>query len=278
MERTVWSQRGLRKHPYALRARCAAVLTCGHRCGRPFIRTDMRDQQWYCGDHDLLLPKRQPTLLELPGEIRNEIYKHAFPPFLGLLPRDKESSMGLLEVNRQVYEEVKSLMYSTTPLRLIYEDDLSIDKHSFHWGGQYCHTSELEWSRNQSTLLQLFGRTIFKYINDIEIFVDMEDIEDAERSILLDFVDALRFKRKKPLRLLTINLFNVGSLTDKQEKVEFVRFLEVFREVPGFKDICFELQYPHQLGEDGKQILQRALEMRDSLLPERKRKFEQFQE
>ncbi|KAF2690346.1 hypothetical protein K458DRAFT_399680 [Lentithecium fluviatile CBS 122367] len=240
----------------------------------------MRDQRWYCGDHDLLLPKRRSKLLELPGEIRNKIYKYAFPPFLGLLPRDKESSIGLLQVNKQIYKEVKSLMYSTKPLRLKYdEEDLSIDEHSLDWGGQYYYKPGFAWEWIVSALLRLFNRKIFHYVNDIEIFVDIQTHTKAQRSILLDFVDALRTKRRTPLRCLTMKLFSVGSLTDKKEKVEFVRFLEAFREVQGFKDIRFELQYPHQLAEeDGKRMLQRAHRMRDSLLPERKRKFEQFQE
>jgi len=86
-ERIAWSQRGVRKHPHSLQARCAVILICENRRGWPFVRTDARDQQWYCGGHDLLLPKQQSKLLELPEELRNGIYKHAFPSFLELSPR-----------------------------------------------------------------------------------------------------------------------------------------------------------------------------------------------
>lgn len=129
-ERKAWLRRGLRKHSN-LRARCAAILQCGHRCGRPFLRTSTRDQQWTCcGAHGEYLPKRQPILLKLPGELRNEIYKHAFPPFLGLFPQDERSrsSIGLLGVNKQIHKEVISLMYRNQPLRLRYDrDGLNLD-------------------------------------------------------------------------------------------------------------------------------------------------------
>lgn len=280
-ERRAWSQRGVRKHPHSLRARCAAMLICGHRCGRPFVRTDARDQQWYCGDHDLLLPKRQAKLLELPGEIRNEIYKYAFPPFLGLFPRRglEESSIGLLAVNKQVYKEVISLMYGTKPLRLKYEeDDLSIDGNFYDWDGQNPYVGRyVGWSCNISVLLRLLGGNAFQYVNDIEIYVDLEDSEDAERSILLDFVHALCTKRRTQLRRFTIK-FTVATLTGEEEEAEFFRFLQALREVPEFKDVRFELKDPRPLkGEDGQQLLQRACAMRDSLLLGRKRKFEQFQ-
>ncbi|KAF2174601.1 hypothetical protein K469DRAFT_687142 [Zopfia rhizophila CBS 207.26] len=281
-ERMAWSQRGIRKHPHSLRARCAAMLICGHRCGRPYVRTDTRDQQWYCGDHNLLLPKRRPKLLELPGEIRNEIYKYAFPPFLGLIPRHEleGSSIGLLAVNKQVHKEVISLMYGTKPLRLKYEeDDLSIDDNFYHWDGQDHYVGRyLGWYWNLSVLLRLLGRKTFQHVNDIEIYVDLEDSEDAERSILLDFVHALCTKRRTQPRRFTIK-FTVATLIGEKEEVEFFRFLQALREVPEFKDVRFELEDPHQLkGEDGKQLLQRACAMRDSLLLGQKRKFEQFQE
>ncbi|KAH8726658.1 hypothetical protein GQ44DRAFT_825647 [Phaeosphaeriaceae sp. PMI808] len=281
-ERTAWSQRGLRKHSHSLQARCAAMLICGYRCGRPFVRTDTRDQQWYCGNHDLLLPKRQSKLLKLPGEIRNEIYQYAFPPFLGLFPRHRleGSSIGLLAVNKQVYKEVSSLMYGTKPLRLKYdEDDLIIDDKFYHWDNQDyyvgCYTG---WYWKFSVLLQLLSRKIFQHINDIEIYVDLEDSEDAERSILLDFVHALRAKRRKQLRHFIIK-FTVATLTGEKEEVEFFRFLQAFKEVPEFKDVRFELKDLHQLkGENGQRLLQRACAIRDGLLLGRKRKFEQFQE
>ncbi|KAF2258057.1 hypothetical protein CC78DRAFT_549437 [Lojkania enalia] len=154
-----------------------------------------RGQQWYCGDHDLLQPKRQSKLLELPGEIRNEIYMYAFPLFLGLLPQYEfeGSSIGLLAVNKQVHKDVISLMYGTKPLRLKYEeDDLSIDEYSYHWDGQDHYVGRyLGWCWNLSVLLQFLGRKTFQHVNDIKIYVDIEDSEDAERSILLDFVHAL---------------------------------------------------------------------------------------
>jgi hypothetical protein len=68
-ERTSWSQRGLRKHPCHLEARCAAMLICRRRCGRPVFRTDTRDQRWFCSDHDPFQPRRQSKLLGLLGEI-----------------------------------------------------------------------------------------------------------------------------------------------------------------------------------------------------------------
>jgi len=107
-ERIAWSQRGVRKHPHSLQARCAVILICENRRGWPFVRTDARDQQWYCGGHDLLLPKQQSKLLELPEELRNGIYKHAFPSFLELSPRrgHKGSSIGLLTANNRFIKKL----------------------------------------------------------------------------------------------------------------------------------------------------------------------------
>ena len=72
--------------------------------------------------------------------------------------------------------------------------------------------------------------------------MDIQNLENAERSILLDFVDALRTKRRTQPRRLTMKLFTVGTLTGEKEEVEFFRFLQAFREVPEFKDVRFELE------------------------------------
>lgn len=81
-------------------------------------------------------------------------------------------------------------MYGTSPLRLKYEeDDLSIDNRSFDWGSQY-YRRILGRRLNASALLRLLGGNEFRYVKNIEIFVGIEDPEDAERSILLDFVNA----------------------------------------------------------------------------------------
>jgi hypothetical protein len=229
-ERTSWPQHCLRRHFCHFKA----------RSGRPFVRTDTRAQRWFCSDHDLLQPRRQSKLLELPGEIRNEIYKYAFRPFSGLIPPHEESSMSLLGVNKQVHKEVVSLMYGTKPLRLIYdEDDLKVDHHSFDWGGQY-YPPGLNWESNISGLLRLLGREAFEYVNDIEIFLDVQNSENAQRTILLDFVDALRTKRKTRLKRLTM------KLTSEEEELGVSHFLQAFREVPEFKDIRFELEHPHR--------------------------------
>ena len=127
-------------------------------------------------------------------------------------------------------------------------------------------------------LLQFLGRKTFQYVNDIEIYADLENSKDAKRSILLDFVHALCAERRTQPRRFIIK-FTVATLIGKKEEVEFFRFLQALREVPEFKDVRFELEDPHRLkGEDGEQLLQRACAIRDSLLLGRKRKFEQFQE
>jgi hypothetical protein len=222
-------------------------------------------------------------LLELPGEIRNEIYKYAFPPFSGLLPQREpeessirvfpeleESSIGLLAVNKQVHEEVTSLMYGTKPLSLQYEeDDLGFDEYFYHWDGQDHHVERyLGWLWNRSVLLRFLGREMFQYVKDIEIYVDLKYAKYARRSILLDFVDALRTKRKTQLRSLTIK-FTVATLTGEEEEVEFFRFLQALREVPEFEVAFFEVADPDRLkGGNGKQLLQRACAIRDSLIQE----------
>jgi hypothetical protein len=268
-EHTAWLHRVGRKRCRSLRARCAAKLRCGHRCGRPFFRTDMRDQQWFCSGHNQLLAGRKCTLLELPGEIRNEIYKYAFRPFLGLISWHEESDMKLLRVNKQVHKEVRSLMYGTKPLRLRYdEDDLSFDPHSFDWNGEFYHPPGRRW--NDQALLRLLGRETFEHVNDIEISLDIQDLEYARRSILLDFVDALRTKRRTQLRRLTMKIrLSPGRTSMFEEEVVWVsRFLEAFREAPEFKDICFELEHSHRYGSKDKDpVIQRAYEIRDSLLP-----------
>ena len=42
-----WERRGWYRPPgrknVSLPARCAAILICGHRCGRPFLRAEFRD-------------------------------------------------------------------------------------------------------------------------------------------------------------------------------------------------------------------------------------------
>ena len=109
--------------------------------------------------------------------------------------------------------------------------------------------------------------------------MDIQNLEDAERSILLDFIDALRSKRRMQLRRLTMNLFTVRTLTGEKEEVEFFRFLQAFREVPEFKSVRFELEELHQYKrKDREQLLQRAYEMRNSLLLGRTGKFEQLRE
>jgi hypothetical protein len=169
-------------------------------------------------------------------------------------------------------------MYGTKPLRLIYdEDDLRVDYHSFDWDGQY-YPPGLNWESNISGLLRLLGREAFEYVNDIEIFLDVPNSENAQRTILLDFVDALRTKRRTPLRRLTM------KLTGEEEELGVSHFLQAFREVPEFKDIRFEIERPHWYGrEDGGQLLQReqllrAYDIRDSLLLRLNPRLEQFQE
>jgi hypothetical protein len=278
---TAWSQRGVRKHSHSLQARCAAMLICGHRCGRPFVRTDTRDQQWYCGGHNLLLPKRQSKLLELPGEIRNEIYKYAFPPFLGLFSRHilEKSSVGLLAVNQQIHEEVISLMYGFQPLRLKYDENgLSIGDCFYDWDGQDHYVgSYLGSSCNISVLLRLLGRNSLQYVEGIEIDVDLEDPQFAERSVLLDFVHALCAKQRTRPRRFTIKP-TVATLIGEEEKVGFSHFLQALVKIPDFNIVRFDLKDRNQLKEeDRQQLLDKAYAMAYSLLLERQQRFEQFQ-
>jgi hypothetical protein len=185
-----------------------------------------------CSDRDLL----QPRLLELPGEIRNQIYKYAFRPFLGLIPPHEESSISLLGVNKQVREEVISLMYSTKPLRLRYDEyDLRLDQHFFDWDGQY-YLPGLTWESNVSGLLRFLGTEAFKYVKDIEIFLDVQNFEDARRTILLDFADALRTKRTTPLRHLAIKSVSGGTSMGEEDELVTSPF-QAFREVPEFTDM-----------------------------------------
>jgi hypothetical protein len=266
-ERTVWRQRGARKHNHSLRARCAATLRCGHRCGRPLVRTDMRDERWYCDGHKPKLPACR--ILRLPGEIRNKIYEFAVRPFIGLLPPNEESGMWLLGANKQIRNEVASVMYGMKPLRLQYDDiDLSINSCSLDWDGEEYKRDDLPWQWINTAPLQFFGKEAFEYVNDIEISMDTEDLEMTHYPVLLALIDALRNRRITPLRRLTIKLLNKKPLTNEQE---FVHFLNAFREIPGFENMQFEAE------KGAEQLLQRAYTIRDGLLPGQEVKFEQSQ-
>jgi hypothetical protein len=250
-EHMKWLQRGARNHDRALETRCAATLKCGYRCGRPFVRKTLRDPQWYCDGHDLLL-KGHFRILELPGEIRNKIYKHA------LLHSRKKN--GLFGANKQIREEVTSLMYSMKPLRLRYDMGLlSIDYHSRSWYGQY-YFRKGWWKSSDTSLLQLFGKKEFEYVKDIEIFVDIRDLWPC-RQHLMDFIDALCNKRRNPLRRLTMEL---RPLTKELDEAQLSHFLEAFKKIPGFKDIRFEADKSDLLREGWEKGLQSAYTIRDS--------------
>ena len=100
-----------------------------------------------------------------------------------------------------------------------------------------------------------------------------EDPDEAERSILLQFIHLLCVQRSRHRRI-TVKLTAV-TLTGTTGEAEFFRFPQAFREMKGFRDIRFELD-SYLEEEDRKELLERAYAMRDSLLAGSKRKFEQL--
>lgn len=94
------------------------------------------------------------------------------------------------------------------------------------------------WSWNISALLWLLGSDTFQQVNEIEIFVDLEDTGHFKRTVLLDFIDALcAIPGTRPGRF--IFKFTVAIII---EEVRVFYFLRALREVPGFEDANFKLE------------------------------------
>lgn len=228
-ERRWWSQQ-VRRHDRSLESRCSAVLACGNRCGRPFLRSDQQDIQWFCTGHASMLPKPDPLLLQMPREIRDRIYTLLFLPFL-LVPRNSagHTQARLLQVNRMIYEEAMESIYSRTTLALVIEfGDMQL-----HYDYRIACVQPDDLFGYSRLLAKLLQSNVVSYVRKLEISLNESSLSYPRGPVFSRFLDVFR--------QIPISCFVVKFTADlvQGHSSGFQELLRLFSAVPGSVDIVF---------------------------------------